>query len=356
MKKIILLIVFTFTTLALFAQCSDLFISEYVEGYGNNRALELYNPTNADIDMSEYSVGRFSNGGTSYEGIVLPNDMLAPFETYVVVLEKLDSLGSGFETPIWNGYQLYDYCLDVLTGDTIVTMDGDTISCVQYNADGLHLYGTEYRDFLDLKGKADAFVCPVYAVNNAMYFNGNDAVALVKGATINGDGSNILDVIGVIGDPAMANNDSWVDASGGWLTRDKTLARNPDVLSGTGPIAHALQDTFAYAEYTVWWKNYFDGIGSHECACELSATNELTNESFTLYPNPVSNEMVVKAQSDIERVEIYNMLGERVLSLNCGVHVSSQVDLSVGKLETGVYVISLFFENDRQAVQKFVKE
>ncbi len=355
MKKIILLIVFTFTTLALFAQ-SDLFISEYVEGYGNNRAIELYNPTSAAIDLSQYSVGRFPNGGTSYEGIDLPADMIGSFETYVIVLDKRDSTGSGFETPVWNGYQLYDYCTDFLTGDTILSLDGDTIFCVQFNSDGLHLYGTEYRDFLDLEGKANTFQCPVYNVNNALYFNGNDAVALVKGSTINGDGSNIIDVVGVIGDPDMANNDAWVNASGGWLTRDKTLVRNPNVTSGTGPIAHALQDTFAYAEYTVYNRNSFGGLGNHECDCELSSTNELVNESFSLYPNPVSNEMIVEAQNDIERVEIYNMLGERVLSLNCGVHASTKVDLSVGKLETGIYVISLFFENDKQAVQKFVKE
>ncbi|MEZ4981082.1 MAG: lamin tail domain-containing protein [Saprospiraceae bacterium] len=52
-----------------FAQdCGELFISEYVEGYGNNRALELYNPTNQVIDLSQYSVGRFSNGNTEFTG------------------------------------------------------------------------------------------------------------------------------------------------------------------------------------------------------------------------------------------------------------------------------------------------
>ena len=113
MKKIIPFFVFIFATIGLFAQttaCSDLFFSEYVEGYGSNRAVEIYNPTNAAIDLSQYSVGRFSNGGSSYVGIALPAENLAPYDTYVIVLDKRDSLGSGFETPIWNGYQLWDYC------------------------------------------------------------------------------------------------------------------------------------------------------------------------------------------------------------------------------------------------------
>ena len=34
--------------------CSELFISEYVEGPGNNNAIEIYNPTGSTIDLSEY--------------------------------------------------------------------------------------------------------------------------------------------------------------------------------------------------------------------------------------------------------------------------------------------------------------
>ena len=362
MKRIIPFFVFIFATAGLFAQttsCSELFFSEYVEGYGSNRALEIYNPTNAAIDLSQYSVGRFSNGGSSFDGITLPADNIAPYATYVVVLDKRDSLGSGFETPVWNGYQLWDYCTDVLTGDTIINMDGDTVFCVQYNADGLSLYGTEYHEWLDLQGKADAFLCPVYNVNKAMYFNGNDAVALIKGNEVAADGSNIIDVIGVIADPAMADNQAWVDASGGWLTRDKTLARNPDIEMGTGAVVYQLQDTFEYAQYTVFHKNYFGGLGTHGCTCDpdfMLATQKLNQIAFNLYPNPVANELVVQADKNIQRVEIYNLLGERVLEQDFGKNNFQKINLSVGKFETGMYVISLFFENDQQSVQKFIKQ
>ena len=72
MNKIIPLIIFTFTTLGIFAQCDELFISEYVEGSGNNKALEIYNPTASAIDLSGYRIERFSNGsGTSASGGVL---------------------------------------------------------------------------------------------------------------------------------------------------------------------------------------------------------------------------------------------------------------------------------------------
>ena len=72
MKNISSLIVASILTCGLFAQnCTDLFISEYVEGSSNNKALELYNPTNEAIDLSKYSLSRWSNGATTPLNTVL---------------------------------------------------------------------------------------------------------------------------------------------------------------------------------------------------------------------------------------------------------------------------------------------
>jgi hypothetical protein len=50
MKRILFTIVsITFLSQISFAQCSDLFISEYVEGSGNNKAIEIYNPSTNSI-------------------------------------------------------------------------------------------------------------------------------------------------------------------------------------------------------------------------------------------------------------------------------------------------------------------
>jgi predicted extracellular nuclease len=42
--------------------CENLFFSEYIEGSSSNKALEIYNPTSASIDLSNYSIQRFNNG------------------------------------------------------------------------------------------------------------------------------------------------------------------------------------------------------------------------------------------------------------------------------------------------------
>jgi len=72
--------------------CSKIFISEYVEGWSNNKALEIYNPTNQTINLSEYFVARYSNGSASatVQNAVQLSGTIAPYDVFVAVLEKLD--------------------------------------------------------------------------------------------------------------------------------------------------------------------------------------------------------------------------------------------------------------------------
>jgi uncharacterized protein len=43
----------------------ELFFSEYVEGSGFNKALEIYNPTTATVDLTAYTVRLFANGAAA---------------------------------------------------------------------------------------------------------------------------------------------------------------------------------------------------------------------------------------------------------------------------------------------------
>lgn len=55
----------------------DILISEYVEGSSNNKAIELYNGTGKDVDLSDYRLELYTNGKTTvqntqtFEGMVL---------------------------------------------------------------------------------------------------------------------------------------------------------------------------------------------------------------------------------------------------------------------------------------------
>ena len=47
-----------------FGQVSDLIISEYAEGSGYNKYIEIYNGTGSSVDLSDYQVWRIQNGGS----------------------------------------------------------------------------------------------------------------------------------------------------------------------------------------------------------------------------------------------------------------------------------------------------
>ncbi|MCD4818103.1 MAG: choice-of-anchor J domain-containing protein [Candidatus Cloacimonetes bacterium] len=62
-KKVILFSLMLFSIVLMFAQASDLFFSEYIEGSSNNKAIEIFNGTGGSVDISDYTVKRANNGG-----------------------------------------------------------------------------------------------------------------------------------------------------------------------------------------------------------------------------------------------------------------------------------------------------
>ncbi|HPF90725.1 MAG TPA: lamin tail domain-containing protein, partial [Flavobacteriales bacterium] len=52
-------------SLSLHAQATDLIISEYVEGSGNNKYIELYNGTSSNINLGLYQLRLYANGSTT---------------------------------------------------------------------------------------------------------------------------------------------------------------------------------------------------------------------------------------------------------------------------------------------------
>ncbi len=62
----------------------DLFISEYIEGSGNNKALEIFNGTGAAIDLSNYQIWKISNGGNWPESTLSLSGTLANGDVYVI--------------------------------------------------------------------------------------------------------------------------------------------------------------------------------------------------------------------------------------------------------------------------------
>jgi hypothetical protein len=287
MKKLLPAFLSVFIAMSMFAQdCSDLFISEYVEGTGNNKALELYNPTNSAIDLSDYKLVRYSNGGTTPYAVNLGGTIQAK-STYVVVLDKRDPNGTGFEQPVDSA----------------------------------------------LMFKADTFLCPVYEVNRMMYFNGNDAVSLEKISS-----GAVIDLFGFVGPPMTSDDNGWGDLndttitynSGGvptsytiqnyivgplfWLswTENNTLIRKPNV--GDGVKMNPDPYFMVFEEWDSIPVNTFDSLGFHHCDCSTFDIDEnLLQADVNIYPNPVVNgELTVQTEEAIEEIKIIDITGKVV--------------------------------------------
>jgi hypothetical protein len=74
------------------ATSAELFLSEYVEGTGNNRALELFNGTGAPVDLSAggYNVRLYTNGNGSPSFTVFLAGTVSPRDVFVLASSFAD--------------------------------------------------------------------------------------------------------------------------------------------------------------------------------------------------------------------------------------------------------------------------
>ncbi len=93
MRKLLLSISLLMSFGLLMAQdCSELFFSEYLEGSANNKTLEIYNPTDSPIDLSNYQIKRYSNGSPIPTETLGLSGTIEPYTTVVVTNGQTDSV------------------------------------------------------------------------------------------------------------------------------------------------------------------------------------------------------------------------------------------------------------------------
>ncbi|SHI56003.1 LPXTG-motif cell wall anchor domain-containing protein [Clostridium amylolyticum] len=100
----------------------DLIISEYVEGSGNNKALELYNGTGKTLDLAAYTVEVYMNGATSKPNIIRfqTSTLLEDGKTYVIANNQANDIVKG------KAQQLDGY-INFNGDDVVVLKKGDNV-------------------------------------------------------------------------------------------------------------------------------------------------------------------------------------------------------------------------------------
>jgi hypothetical protein len=104
---------------------SDLFISEYIEGSSNNKAIEIYNGTGTTVNLDVYQVKLYANGATSPTTSYQLTGLLEHNATYVIasgssVQALLDLSDATSSVVNFNG----DDAIELVNGSSIIDSFG----------------------------------------------------------------------------------------------------------------------------------------------------------------------------------------------------------------------------------------
>lgn len=336
MKKLYLLIIALVIAGQLSAQdCSDLFFSEYVEGWNNNKAIEIYNPTPNVITFTDaYRLIRWSNGSTIADQdiqYVLP--LVGDIQPYQALVIIQDTTFPGQDTMVWAGLRA----------------KADYLAPADYEA------GTQG--------------CRV------VFWNGDDAVSLQK---LSGTEWVDIDILGEIGvrplnwagetSPAGAWTDTppYWRGEGAYLTQNQSLVRKPGIRHGIDRVAmNHYGDTLtggypnsfnAMVQYDSLPANFFDSLGHHTCDCQSIGINDHGNQKqIQAFPNPVTgNQVTLKASEPIESVEVFTILGERIWSLKLIANTTAAVIDITPAMRNSLLMVQVRTKADHVITKKIV--
>lgn len=301
MKKTLLYFSFLVFGATYAQDCSELFISEYVEGTGNDKAIEIYNPTGATINLSGYTVERYSNGNsnTTAGGVLNLTGSIAPYSTFVIVNGQTTGTGSS-------------------------PAASPALQALADQLDG-------------------AYPAPTY-------MNGNDAIGLFKNGVM-------IDLFGKSGDASIATAQSWSDefpydgSVGAWWTKDQTLIRKANVVKGVT----VNPDPFIVTtEWDSLPKDTWTELGQHTCDCFVGIDELASKVSFVMYPNPSQNgKTMVSASIGIDKIELLNVLGQVIATEVKNGSVFS-TEIGTAAFEKGMYTVRIYFVNSEIAQSNLV--
>ena len=203
MKKIhfVMIIMLMIFSKLLFAQATDLFFSEYIEGSSNNKALEIFNGTGTEVELSDYIIRHSTNGG---------------------------------------GWKDTHYTFPA----GAIISDGD-----------VWVIANENSNFIILN-QADETLSSA-SLDYFAAFNGDDARGLFK--IVNKE-EILIDVIGI---PDEDPGSGWEVAGVSDATKNHTLIRKSSIASGNADWSLSAGTNELDSEWEVHDEDYFSDLGNH---------------------------------------------------------------------------------------------
>ncbi len=299
MKKSLLSLAAIVAAFAAEAQCDQLFISEYVVGTGNNKAYELYNPTDQEINLNGWVLERWSNGeGASTDETTLMGTIPA-YGTWVVANGQTEDIDLG----------------------TFISPACDP----------------------ELQALADQLDNPYPAPT---FMNGDDALVLVY------NGSTVADIFGK---PGEDPGDGWSTEDGTIITSGHTMIRKPSITGGvTTP-----PDSFEpLAEWDTLGTDDWSNLGTHTCDCnDVTSVGDREDLDVQIYPTIVTGDqqITVKTNYAIREVEAYDATG-KLVKTTLNLTNSNNGSVVLGSVPSGVYIVNIIMEGNVGFSTRIIKE
>ena len=109
---------------------TDLFISEYIEGSSNNKAIEIYNGTGLTVNLSEYEIWKIENGGSWSERTLALSGYLAVDSVLVIANPSassyiLDVADITWYFASWNGNDAVGLAKNISSVMTLIDAIGE---------------------------------------------------------------------------------------------------------------------------------------------------------------------------------------------------------------------------------------
>jgi len=136
-----------------------------------------------------------------------------------------------------------------------------------------------------------------------------------------------------------------VPTPGTWYSFDTAFTADDLVKLAANPTMHEFGIT-SNLNNAVWYDNLY----IHQNT--TLGTNKFQPSSVKMYPNPVKNTLTIEANSEIQRVSVYNTLGQEVLKAS---PKSNTATLQTNELQKGVYMVTTEIDGNL-STSKVVKE
>ena len=399
MKKILLSSIlfcafcqFGFTQLEL-GDCTEIFISEYVEGSNKNRVLEIYNPTQDVVDLSNYSIKIFTAGPNNPN--VLPMmGFLPPKEVHVCGHPQADPTGILPKCDVTSSQIKFDGndAVGLYKNDTLIDLIGvigvDPGNSGWMVGTGFTKNNTLVRGY-DVRGPT-----PYWNISQLQWevFPNDDTLQLGKHETIcalgiawftelqvqNVDEDDVwLNLIVFVNNPDSSGIVLEIGHPNVWNCLDPMnyatfgqdfdyttpyglpiMYQVPGLANGniTIPI-HILEDFVAEPDDEAICFQLYPGLGytvpqdeefkyKHSLIIlddgDVTDIQELTEEKIKVYPTITDGIITVdRIPDDVEyRLAVYDIFGKEVYRQELKKGTTSEV-LNVGNFSSGMYILSL---------------